>query len=119
MVPRGCTLDAFVEEVSQCPAVDLRALDPMTTLLVITENSLYRITVRDPHRRAVWVQGGSFFPETASAYLSGSTSGGSCLKMAWVGIGLHMEFHHEGTWIRTSRVRSIAVENHSSLPGPF
>ena len=119
VVPRRCTLDGFADEVSHTPGVDLRALDPITRLLVRTENSLYRITVREPHRRAVWVQGGLFFPETTRACLSGSSFGGSCLKMGWVGIGLHMEFHDDGTWIITSRVRSIAMETDSALPGPF
>ena len=119
VVPRRCTLDGFAEEVSHTPGVDLTALDPITILLVRTENSLYRITVREPHRRAVLVQGGSFFPETTSACLSGSSFGGSCLKMTWVGIGLYMEFHYDGQWIITSRVRSIAMETDSSLPGPF
>ena len=119
VVPRRCTLDGFAEEVSQTSGVDLTTLDPITTLLVRTANSLYRITVRDPYRRAVSVQGGSFFPETTSACLSGSSFGGTCLKMAWVGIGLHMEFHCDQQWIITSRVQSIAVENDASLPGPF
>ena len=96
VVPRRCTLDRFADEVSHTPGVDLTALDPITILLVRTENSLYRITVREPHRRTVWVQGGSFFPETTRACLSGSSFGGSRLKMAWAGIGLHMEFHDDG-----------------------
>ena len=119
VVPRRCTLDGFAEEVSQTPGVDLTALDPITTLLVRTENSLYRITVREPNGRAVWVQGGSFFPHATSAWLSGSSFGGSCLRMAWVGIGLHMELHCDRNRIITSRVRSIIIENDASLPGPF
>jgi hypothetical protein len=119
VVPRRCTLDGFADEVSQTAGVDLTALDPITTLLVRTENSLYRITIREPHRRAILVQGGSFFPETTSACLNGSSFGGSCLKMAWVGIGLHMEFYYDGKWIITSRVQSIAMDNDALLPGPF
>ena len=119
VVPRWCTLDGFADEVSHTPGIDVRALDPITRLLVRTEHSLYRITVREPHLSSVWVQGGLFFPETTRACLSGSSFGGSCLKMAWVGIGLHMEFHYDGGWIITSRVRSIAMENDASLPGPF
>ena len=45
VVPRRCTLDGFAEEVSQTSGVDLTTLDPITTLLVRTANSLYRITV--------------------------------------------------------------------------
>ena len=41
------------------------------------------------------------------------------LKMAWVGIGMRMEFHFDHEWIITSRVQSITVQPQSSLPGPF
>ncbi len=34
----------------------------------------------------------------------------SLLKIGWVGLGLHMEFHAGGQWIITSHVRAIAVE---------
>ena len=56
------------------------------------------------------VQGGQFFPARTRACLSGSTFGGSCLKMGWVGLGLHLEFHVGDEWIITSHVRAIAVE---------
>ena len=51
-----------------------------------------------------------FFAERTRACLNGSSFGGSCLKMGWVGLGLHMEFHAGGQWIITSHVRAIAVE---------
>src|SRR5258708_22718539 len=105
-VPRRATLDGFAEEVAKTAGVNLTALDPITTLLVRTENSLYRITVREPHQRTVLVQGGSFFPEMTSAHLSGSSFRSSCLKIAWVVIGLHMEFYSGGAPIVTSAVRS-------------
>ncbi len=78
--------------------------------MVRSLNSVYRITILTPHAREVLVQGGKFFPERTRACLSGSTFGGSCLKMGWVGLGLHLEFHAGGQWIITSRVRAIAVE---------
>ena len=49
---------------------------------------------------------------------SGSSFGGSCLKLGWVGVGLRMEFHAEDQWIITSHVRSIAVE-HAAQNQPF
>ena len=85
-------------------------MDAFTTLVVQTDNSVYQITVLQPHTREVFVQGGAFFPERRRACLSGSSFGGSCLKMGWVGVRLHMEFHAEDQWIITSHVRSIAVE---------
>ncbi len=85
-----------------------------TTLVVRTDNSVYRITILKPHAREVFVQGGKFFPERTRACLSGSNFGGSCLKIGWVGLGLHMEFHAGDQWIITSHVRAIAVEALSS-----
>ncbi len=119
VVPRRATLDGFAEEVSHADGIGLADLDPITTLLVRTENSLYQITVLQPRQTNVLVQGGEFFPETTQARLSGSSFGGSCLKMAWVGVGLRMEFHYDGGWIITSRVRSISIQHDAPLPGPF
>jgi hypothetical protein len=119
LVPRRCTLDGFSDEVARTDGVYLRDLDPITSLRVRTENTLYEITVPRPPRSVVLVRGGRFFPETTEASFGGSSFGGSCLKLAWFGVGLHMEFHFVGGWIVTSRVRSIAVLDSASVPGPF
>ncbi len=109
-VPRYRTLDGVVKAVSQTDGIGLIDVDAFTTLVVRTNNSVYRITILTPHLREVLVQGGKFFPERTRACLSGSTFGGSCLKIGWVGLGLHMEFHAGGQCIITSHVRAIAVE---------
>ena len=119
LVPRRCTLDGFSAEVARTGGVYLRDLDPITNLRVQTENTLYEITVLRPPRSVVLVRGGRFFPKTTEASFGGSSFGGSCLKLAWFGVGLHMEFHFAGGWIFTSRVRSIEVLDASSFPGPF
>jgi len=119
LVPRHCTLDGFAAEVACTDGVYLRDLDPITTLRVQTENTLYGITVPRPPRAVVLVRGGRCFPKTTEASFGGSSFGGSCLKLAWFGVGLHMEFHFAGGWIVTSRVRSIEVLDATSLPGPF
>ncbi len=98
------------EVVSDRRMVDLTDMDAFTTLVVRTDNSVYRITILKPHVRKVVVQGGQFFPERTRACLSGSSFGGSCLKLGWVGVGLHLEFHAGDQWIITSHVRAIAVE---------
>ncbi len=110
VVPRPCTLDGFVEAVSQSQGVGLTDVDVLTTLVVHTENSVYRITILQPYMREVLVQGGAFFTARTRACLSGSSFGGSCLKLGWIGVGLRMEFHADDQWIITSHVRSIAVE---------
>ena len=109
-VPRHRTLDGVVEAVSQADGIGLIDVDAFTTLVVRTDNSVYRITILRPHAREVLVQGGKFFPERTRACLNGSTFGGSCLKIGWVGLGLHLEFHAGDQWIITSHVRAIAVE---------
>ena len=119
LVQRRCTLDGFSDEVTRTEGVYLRDLDPIATLRVQTENTLYEITVPRPVRSVVLVRGGRFFPETTEASFGGCSFGGSCLKLAWFGVGLHMEFHFGGDWIITSRVRSIEVLDSASLPGPF
>ena len=110
VVPRHRTLDGFVEAVSHAEGVGLADVDAFTTLVVQTDNSVYQITILQPYAREVYVQGGAFFPERTRACLSGSSFGGSCLKLGWVGIGLHMEFHADDQWVITSHVRSIVVE---------
>ena len=109
-VPRHRTLDGVVAAVSQADGIGLSDVDAFSTLVVRTDNSVYRITILRPHAREVLVQGGTFFPKRTRACLSGSNFGGSCLKTGWVGLGLHMEFHAGGQWIITSHVRAIEVE---------
>ena len=111
LVPRHRTLNGFVEAASQADGVGLTDVDTFTTLVVKTDNSVYQITIVQPYKREVFVQGGAFFPERTRAYLSGSSFGGSCLKLGWVGIGLHMEFlaKDRDQWVLTSHVRSITV----------
>ena len=108
--PRPRTLDGFIEAVSQAHGIDLTEVDALSTLVVRTDNSVYHITVLRPSAREVLVQGGKFFPERTRACLSGSSFGGSCLKLGWVGLGMHLEFHAGNQWIITSHVRAIAVE---------
>ncbi len=109
-VPHRCTLDGFVEEISRTHGVGLADVDAFSTLVVRTRNSVYHITILRPWAREVLVQGGEFFTARTRACLNGSSFGGSCLKLGWVGIGSHMEFHADDQWIITSHVRSIAVE---------
>ena len=110
VVSRHRTLDGVVAAVSQADGIELIDMDAFTTLVVRTDNSVYRITILRPHAREVLVQGGKFFPERTRACLNGSSFGGSCLKIGWVGLGLHMEIHAGDQWIITSHVRAIAVE---------
>ena len=113
LLPRAATLDGFADGVSVAEGISLEDLEPLTTLLVHTCNSLYRIIVSE--RTAILVQGGRFFPDATVGHLHGSSAGGSLLKLAWIGVGLRMEICANAQRIVTSPVRAIARE-HTPFP---
>jgi hypothetical protein len=119
LVPRDATLHGFVDTVARVGGVSIAELDPITPLVVRTENSLYRIVVLEPRGRRILVQGGVYFPESTQAELEGSSLGGSLLKQGWIGPGLRMEISTDGRRIVTSRVRSMEIDGNDCLPGPF
>ena len=51
LVPRHRSLDGFIEAVSQADGVGLADVDAFTTLVVRTDNSVYQITILQPHTR--------------------------------------------------------------------
>ncbi len=57
VVPRHRTLNGIVAAVSQADGIALLDVDAFTTLVVRTDNSVYRITILTPHAREVLVQG--------------------------------------------------------------
>ena len=119
LAPSRCTLDDLTAEMFRAGGVSLAELECLTSLQVQTRNTVYEITVPRPPEATVFVQGGRVFPTLTEASFSGSSFGGSCLKLAWFGVGLHMEFRCSHGVIVTSRVRSISMHDASSLNGPF
>ena len=113
LVPRVATLDGFAAAFAAADGISLRDLDPLTTLLVRTRNSRYRIVISQ--NTAVLIQGGRFFPELTDACLEGSSFGGSFLKIGWIGVGLRMEIWAGGQRIVTSPVRAIDGEPHARV----
>jgi hypothetical protein len=97
-----------VDFMGHVQSVRLRQLRPLTTLLVWTRNSLYRLVVTDGCN--IYVQGGTFFPEPTSAHLDGASVGGSLLRVGWIGVGLPMEIRAGARRIVTSPIRAIATE---------
>jgi len=101
------TLDSFAAEAALASGVAVADLSPIDEIEVRTRNTSYRITLIAAHEARVLVHGGAFFPVPGEAHLSGSTLGGSLLKLGWIGCGFCMELHHEGRRIVTTRVREI------------
>ena len=110
VVSRRDTLDGFMAEASQADGLCVSDVEPLTTVVVRTDNSAYRITILQPHAREVIVEGGACFAERTRGWLSGSRSGGSCLKLGWIVIGLQVELYTTDRKVVTSTVRSMAVE---------
>jgi hypothetical protein len=111
-IPSRATLDGFVRLMSTNDGVNLTDIEPLTTLFVQTEDSVYRIIVSTNSN--VFIQGGELFPATAYARLNGSGVGGNLLKLAWIGVGLCMEIYQGSRRITTSPVRAVYVEPFSS-----
>jgi len=106
--PRVATLEGFVNETVGTGGVDLHDVEPLTTLIVRTCNSRYRLIVT--RGTSVVVQGGHFFPDAVAGRIDGSGFGGSLLKVGWIGIGLRMEIFARDQRIVTSPVRDISIE---------
>ena len=112
LVPRAATLDGFVDDLAGVDGIHLRDVEPLTTLVVRTHNSRYRILITNG--TAAIVRGGTFFPEPTPARIDGSSFGGTLLKVGWIGIGLRMEIVTNGRRIITSPVRDVALEQASA-----
>jgi hypothetical protein len=115
-VRRQSTLDGFADELSASEGVSLLDLEPLTTLLVRTWHSVYRIIVLQD--TTVLVQGGTSFPDVTMGQLNGSGFGGNLLKLAWIGVGLRMEISSNGKRFVTSAVRAITTEWNPSMYRP-
>lgn len=87
--------------------VYLTEIEEGEALEVRTENRSYRIELRDG--RAIYISGHPVFcPEPTRVAIHGSSWGGSMLKLAFIGRGMHLEFHHpEYSTITTSRILDI------------
>jgi hypothetical protein len=98
----------LIDLVDIVDSVNLGQVPPLTTLLVWTWNSLYKVVVtRGSH---CYVQGGAFFPNPTPAYMDGASEGGGWLRMGWIGVGFEMEFRVGERHFMTSPVVAIAAE---------
>jgi hypothetical protein len=113
LFPREATLDGFVDDVADAHGIHVRDVEPLTTIVVRTHNSCYRILIT--HDTTAIVRGGAFFPNPTPARIDGSGFGGTLLKVGWIGIGLRMEIFTNGRRIITSPVRDVMLERSGSI----
>jgi hypothetical protein len=109
---RGVGLLAGTRAPSE--GVNLADLEPLTTLIVRTANTLYRVVV--VRGMSVLIKGGRSFPEIRNGdLLSFGTSG---LRFGWIGVGLRMEIHSGSRCIVTSPVCEVSIEPRMSPARP-
>ena len=83
------------------------------SLVVETVNNTYEVTVMSGGTGEVRVRGGEFFPRFTPARLTGSSLGGSFLKMGGIYVGFRLELRQQdGRVILTSPVQSIGYVVH-------
>ena len=109
------SLDHLVEMNPSQNGVELATLTPFDTIWVRTLNSDYRIFLLDPKTGRALVEGGRDLVEPVEAMVSGSTFGGSMLKIGWIGIGLRIEMWVHGRLVSTSTVQSFHVEHQTPV----
>ncbi|MCI0391440.1 MAG: hypothetical protein MOB07_22085 [Acidobacteria bacterium] len=112
-MPKYLTLDGVTEISDELEGVMLGTLRPCDTIHVRTRNSDYEVFLLDPESGRSLVRGGKYFAEPMEATVSGSTFGGSMLKMGWLGVGLRMELGVNGKVIATSPVQELRIEHES------
>jgi hypothetical protein len=87
--------------------VFLDQLEPGAVLLVETRNRCYRLVNRG-NGQALISGHPQFCPEPVLVHIEGSNWGGSMLKTAFIGRGMHLEFRHpEHHTIMTSRIVDV------------
>jgi hypothetical protein len=101
------TLDAFADELVANEGLSVLDLEPLTTVVVRTSHSVYRMIVL--HDTTVLIRGGAL-PDGTIGHLLGSGFGGHLLRCGWIGVGLRMEISIDGKRLITSAVREVTIE---------
>ena len=92
--------------------VYLKDLPTGAELEIETENRSYHIIVHDSGQALISGHP-KFCPQPVLVHIRGSSWGGSMLKVAYLGRGMHLEFGHpEFQTVTTSRIREIRHLTH-------
>lgn len=102
--------------LEETEGLNVSVLKEGTKLFIETHNSFYELQVVEG--KEVEIFGGTKrdgsirYPKPTKVIFHGSTWGGSCIKVDWLGIDMHMEFGVEGRKIlTTSGVKRIKIES--------
>jgi hypothetical protein len=83
-------------------AIHLDECSDADFIVVTTRTSVYELVVLRGEKGEVLVRGGNQFPEFCQARLTGSTAGGSALKLLTIDRGLRMEFQVGASMVVTT-----------------
>ena len=83
-------------------------LPPLSTVLVWTMNSMYRLVVLQGDE--AFVQGGTHFLTPTPARIHGTLYCCGPMDAGWIGVGLHLELHAGPTRVITSPIVAISTE---------
>jgi hypothetical protein len=95
--------------------VYLRDLPAEATVHVDTQNRRYTLVIRSDG--SAWISGHpEFCPEPVLVRINGSSWGGSMIKSAYLGRGMHLEFRHPGYEgpIVTSQIVDIQLRSQAA-----
>jgi hypothetical protein len=95
--------------------VYLRDLPEPATIEVVTRNRVYTTVVR--HDGSAWIWGHpEFCPQPVLVRITGCNWGGSMLKAAYLGRGMHLEYRHPDYHgpIVTSQIVDIRVRSQAA-----
>ena len=89
-------------------AIRLESCCDLDWILVTTRGSQYELVVIDPYRGDVMIRGGRFFPEFRRAIVTGSTFGGSVVRLRTICVGLRLELQVHGKSVLTSQINAAS-----------
>jgi hypothetical protein len=89
-------------------AIRLDGCSPFERIAVRTLNTDYTVVVLRGSAGDVLVRGGHFFAEFRRARLSGSTFGGSAIRLGMIEVGSRLELLVNGKPIVTSTIQSVS-----------
>jgi hypothetical protein len=118
-VPRLCLLDGFAEGLNDSRGVNVTRLEALTQLQVTTADTVYRLTILEPFKSRILIEGGPLFGGGREVTLSGASLGRGFLKMRCIWIGLQMELHTGDCTVVTSPVSAIELLEDTFPTGSF
>jgi RNA polymerase-binding transcription factor DksA len=100
-------------ETDSCSEVTFERLDPFDTILLLTQNSEYRIFLLDPKTGRALVEGGAHFVQPSEALLMGSAIPGSDFKSGAICVGCRLEIWADDKVFLTSPIKSVGVKHNA------